>query len=69
MKKPWRVRLAHWLLRWEAANITWDLQHHLETCIDRRCRHVDLDNCDESSFCKIGSNLFIRAFDLLEVSA
>lgn len=63
-----RFRLTRWLLRivFEAHRDSVDLalQRHCETC--HRCAGIDLDNTDESQFCRMGRELFNLSFDLTE---
>lgn len=63
-----RIRVAHLFLRWEARSLEKLLTVHVEHCQHRLCRHVDLENCDETSFCKTGNALFVRYFNLTEAS-
>lgn len=40
---------------------------HVKGCDNRRCKNVDIENCDETSFCMVGNALFVDVFDMGEI--
>ncbi len=65
--------MTKWLIRklLRGAVVLADLRliAHAMKCDSRQCSHADVDDCDETSFCKVGNALFVDAFDINEVTA